>query len=211
MDTHTAERRAAGDRLAAALMPVVLHGLNNTTQLLASLNALLALDRSQALFERRAGDVAYAARVVDELGWVLAVLASASGADVLLERRRSAGLRPLLETVRDALRRDGSDLELPEVLPELEPDVGRGWELPWAVASWLWTARRTATAEFAWSFDTEGEHCRVSCSAGDRAALLELADAIGARLPECRFEITADAPRRLVLHSRWLVTRGERT
>jgi hypothetical protein len=210
METRTRERRAGGDRLAAALMPVVLHGLNNTTQLLASLNALLAIDRSQVLFEGRAGDIAYAARVVDELGWVLAVLASASGADVLLERRRSAGLKPLLETVRDALRRDGSDLELPEILPELEPDVGRGWELPWAVASWLWTARRTSQAEFTWSIDSRGEHCRVACSGGEPAAMHEVSEAIAARLPESRFELDDGAQRCFLVPARWLVAPGAR-
>jgi hypothetical protein len=203
MEARAAEPRTSGDQLAAAMMPVVLHRLNNTTQLLTGLNALLALDRSQSLFERRAEDVAYAARVVDELGWVLAVLASASGADVLLERRRCDGLRPMLETVRDALRRDGSDLELPAALPGLEPEVGHGWELSWAFAAWLWTARRTCAGDFSWSVRWEGDVCRVACSGGDRRALGELALTIGARLGESRFELDGGEPS-FVVPARWL-------
>ena len=82
--------------MAAALLPVLLHRIRNTTQLLSNLNALLALepDGGPALPEGRADDLAAAAGEADELGWLLGVLAGGLGADLLLRRcaRRSLSL-----------------------------------------------------------------------------------------------------------------------
>lgn len=135
------------DPLTSGLLPVVIHQLNNATQLLANFQALLSLGGAEELLRSRSGDLADTAREVHQLGYVLAVIASSSGADLLLERREERGLAWIFDTVRDGLRRDGRDLaESPTPLPLLAPQVGEGWELPWAFAALLYSAGQLVAA-----------------------------------------------------------------
>ena len=121
--------------LVAALLPVILHKLSNATQLLASLNGLLALEGGAELALSRADDLARASTQIEELGWLLAALASASGANLLMERRERRGLELFLRVLRDALRRQGLEFSYPaDTLPELSSRALAGWELPWALS-----------------------------------------------------------------------------
>jgi len=138
--------RLLRDPLAEALFPVLIHRLNNATQILSSLNAVLGAEVGDSLLGGSSKDLADASRDVHELGWLLGVLASAGGADLLLERREKQGLRILVHAVRDGLRRQGRDLEQPgggarsELLPSPAPDADDGWQTPWAIGSVLWSA-----------------------------------------------------------------------
>lgn len=188
-----------GNSLAAALLPHLLHAVNNTTQLLGALSAVADVDRD--VLEERADDLAAAARESRDHGWLLGVLAAELGADVLLARRESDGLRPMVALVRHALRKEGRDLSLPERLPQPAPDVGRGWELPWALGAVLLGAGRDAAPgeRLDWSLRAVGEEHALEVAAplgaGGRAAVaraverlpgLELREGSGAwslRLP----------------------------
>ena len=126
----------SGSALAAALMPVLLHKLSNATQLLSGLNTLLATRGGAQLALARAEDMARASSRIEDLGWILAVIASASDADLVLERRERRGLALFVGVLQEALRRQRRELRVePEELPDLAPGVLSGWELPWGLCS----------------------------------------------------------------------------
>lgn len=187
---------ARGDPLAEAMVPVLLHRLNNATQILTSLNSLLALGPDgRALFEARASDLAYASERVDELGWCLAVAASALGADLLLARRDRAGLVALVDLVGEVLRRDGRALAKPAgALPVLCGDVAHGWQLPWAFASWLWASGSALESGRAleWHVDSADDRVRLVCHAPWSEAHARARDAWQTRLPGAWFERDED-------------------
>ncbi len=187
---------AQRDPLAAALLPILLHGLNNATQVLSSLNALLALDEDGSVLTLRAGDLAHASRQVDELGWLLALVGSASGADVLMARRERAGLRPLVACVRTTLRKESRDLERPErSLPGLATDVADGWQLPWTIGSWLWTSGQSlpAHATLEWGITAQDEHWELHCQAAGTRAHDEIVGRVKSSLPGLEGVRTANA------------------
>jgi hypothetical protein len=146
------------------MLPVLLHRMGNAAQLLTGLDALLAVD--PGALESRADDLASARALVDETGWLLALLASASGARMLLDRRERGGLAPLLACVRACLRREERDLDAVEgALPGLAPDVGEGWQLPWTIASFLYLAGRSGPprSSLPWSLSAGPKVWRFSC------------------------------------------------
>jgi len=148
------------------MLPVLLHRIGNAAQLLSGLDALLAVD--PAALEARAGDLAETSGQVGEIGWLLALAASAIGGNLLLERRERDGLDPLVVCVRACLRREGRDLErAPRRLPRLAPGVGEGWELPWAVGSLLYFGGRSAgeRVPLRWSIEPLREDWRIACTA----------------------------------------------
>jgi hypothetical protein len=169
MDSKSISRKGVGvqvpasapsitDPLGRAMLPVLLHRVGNASQLLTALDGLLEVD-PRAL-ETRSGDLAAVGETVDEIGWLLALLASASGARLLLDRRERGGLVPLVACVRACLRREGRDLAPPSrELPALAPDVGDGWQLPWGFASLLYLAGRAQAprAALAWTLDESAE------------------------------------------------------
>ena len=183
----------AADPLARALMPVLLHRLNNATQVLAGWNSLLGIPAADALLARRADDLADAARTTDDVGWALAVLASAAGADLLLERRSSRGLEPLVAFVREALRRAGRDLAPPAApLPSLASEAtGEPWAAAWVAAAWLHAcgAALPAGATLRWSLGRERDRWTLACEAVDEAAFAAARAAIEARVATCGFEL----------------------
>src|SRR6185295_16118489 len=143
---------------------------------LTALDGLLEVD-PRAL-ETRSGDLVAAGETVDEIGWLLALLASASGARLLLDRRERGGLVPLVACVRACLRREGRDLAAPaRALPGLAPDVGAGWQLPWGIGLLLYLAGRTQVprAALAWTIDESADGWSLACPApqSDDAALFE--------------------------------------
>jgi hypothetical protein len=174
------------DPLTAGLLPVVIHQLNNATQLLANFQALLSLGGADEILRARSGDIADTAQSVHELGYVLAVIASASGADLLLERREARGLDWIFDTVRDALRRDARDLPASSTpLPALSAAVGEGWELPWAFGALLYGAGSALAAgeRLQWRLALQDGAWRLEVADHSRARLGPLADALTQRLP----------------------------
>lgn len=146
--------------LAAGLLPALLHRLANTTQILSGLNSLAALGLGPELWSERAADVEAASEQAHELGYLLAVVGSGAGADLLGERRAPQGLRWTVGLVREGLRRRGLDLGPdPEPWPRLCAAAPEGWRLPWAVAELLWMASADgpADAELGWSLRQAGE------------------------------------------------------
>ena len=156
--------RALRDPLARAMLPVLLHRIGNASQLLSNLEALLEI--RPAALDERSEDLAAAGEIVDDAGWLLALLASASGARLLLDRREAHGLGPLLACVRACLRREGRDLEASSgPLPALAPGVASGWEFPWYVASVLYLSGRELEPQcsLAWAIERAPAVWRVSC------------------------------------------------
>ncbi|MCB9903997.1 MAG: hypothetical protein H6831_06290 [Planctomycetes bacterium] len=174
------------DPLTRGLLPVVIHQLNNATQLLANFQALLTLGDADEILRQRSGDIADTARSVHELGYVLAVIASASGADLLLERREARGLEWMLQTVRDGLRREGRDLAAPSTpLPDLRAAVGEGWELSWAFGALLYVAGRAVPtdARVAWRLEATEHGWRLELDGISTDDLGELWPLVVERLP----------------------------
>jgi hypothetical protein len=136
------------DPWVAGLLPVLLHEFNNQTQLLTGMRAVLELGGADELFVARADDLARAGERARELGYVLAVLGSALGANALLSRRDPRGLRLMLDLVAVAARRREVALQLDrEATPLLAPSALDGWQAPWAVASFTWLAVGRAEQE----------------------------------------------------------------
>ncbi len=147
------------------MLPVLLHRIGNASQLLSNLDALLEV--RPAALDERSEDLAAAGEIVDDAGWLLALLASASGARLLLDRRESHGLAPLLACVRACLRREGRDLDDADgPLPALSPGVASGWELPWYVASVLYLSGRELEPRrsLAWSIERRPSGWRIACA-----------------------------------------------
>jgi len=160
--------RPALDPWVAALLPVLLHEFNNQTQLLTGMRAVLELGGADELFVARADDLARAGERARDLGYVLAVLGSALGADALQARREPRGLRLVLDLVAIAARRREVPFDLDrERTPRLRPSALDGWQPAWALACFAWLAVERAARE------------RCTCSgrwlvASDGAAGLEL-------------------------------------
>jgi hypothetical protein len=160
--------QAVSDPLARAMLPVVLHRVANATQRLNGVSALLAID--PGTLATRSEDLAETSGVVDDSGWLLALIASVHGARLLLARRERQGLRPLVACVRDCLRLEGRDLAEPgSPLPDLAPDVGDGWQLPWSIGTWLYLCGRALEPrrELAWSFKLTSGGSAFECAAGN--------------------------------------------
>ncbi len=93
IEPHSAAADRQVDPFVAGLLPVLLHEFNNQTQLLTGMRAVLELGGADALFFDRAEDLARAGDRARELGYALAVLGSALGANALQSRREALGLR----------------------------------------------------------------------------------------------------------------------
>jgi hypothetical protein len=147
------------------MLPVLLHRIGNASQLLSNLDALLEA-QPDALAER-SEDLAAAGEIVDDSGWLLALLGSACGARLLLDRREAHGLGPLVACVRACLRREGRDLdEAKTSLPDLAPGVASGWELPWYLASVLYLSGRALEPRrsLSWSIERRPDAWRLACA-----------------------------------------------
>src|SRR5258705_6178932 len=204
MDSKSISRKGVGvqvpasapaftDPLARAMLPVLLHRVGNAAQLLTALDALVAVD-ARAL-ETRSGDLASVGESVDEIGWLLALLASASGARLLLDRRERSGLVPLVACVRACLRREGRDLADPgHALASLATGVGDGWQLPWAVGSLLYLAGRALPPRgaLAWTIETSGDGWSVACAAPSRDAFDRWARWVARELAPARCAIEGE-------------------
>ena len=195
---------AGTDPLTRALMPVVLHQMANATQLLAGLEAVLSMEGGEALFEERADDLARTSLDVEDLGWVMAVLGSAVGADLLLARRQPRGLEILLPLVGKALHRaERPALAMPPGLPQLAPAALDGWQTPWAVASLLLAAGEDAeTAAPSWELTLAAEGWRLTVAKGE--TVMARAPSVLERTPGARVEEGTEHLH-LILPADWLL------
>jgi len=178
--------------LAGALLPVLLHRIRNTTQLVTGVNAVLALDDPAAagpLSAARGEDLAQASREAEELGWLLAVLSGGLGADLAGGRLEPGGLASTLQLVREALRRGGRELALGGPWPRLA-SAARGAALCLTAAELVWRAGSAAeAAEVGCERDGEGWQLWMRCEAAQQLEhpLRESAR----RLPEARLAVDA--------------------
>ena len=126
------------DPVARVLLPVLLHEVNNATQLLVGLRAILELPGGEAMFNSRADDLGRTSHMMDDLGFALAVVATAGGANMLLARRDERSVRILWDLTKQALTRGGgvtiTDLGEP---PLIASAALGGWQLTWSVAALL--------------------------------------------------------------------------
>ncbi|MEL6430923.1 MAG: hypothetical protein AAFZ87_12550 [Planctomycetota bacterium] len=146
------EPNPTSDPVTRALLPALLHEINGATQLLVGLRAVLDLPQGEGMFAKRAPDLAETSERVHELGFAMAVLATASGADMLMARRERRGLHVLMDLARRAVSRvGGAPIEVRGETPLLRPDVLDGWQVPWAGAAlvalvpgriWTWEGSR---------------------------------------------------------------------
>lgn len=92
-------------RFARAVLPALLHDVNNTTQRLVAVRAVL--DLGVASLAGEAGeDLGWAATRSHEHGWLLGVIGAALGVDVAGERHAPGGLRAVLKLAAAGLARE---------------------------------------------------------------------------------------------------------
>jgi hypothetical protein len=178
-------RRTAGERLAAGLLPVLLHRIHNNTQLLVALRSVIDV-APDGLAARSGADLSAAGEDAHEQGWLLGVLAGALGADLLLSREEPRGLEPMLRLVRDGLRREGHDLawragEVPLLAVRGELRSAR---LCAAIATLAWDAARAI----------EGAPLELAFEVGDEAAIARGSDGGGLELDEVFRELAPPLP-----------------
>lgn len=117
---------APADELARALLPALLHRLNNVTQVLAGLNSLVRVTGSPAALEERAGDLQHAGGALEQLGWLVGALARGMGTGIGSAREDGRALEWLVDLLTEALRREGRKLAGPRVLPRA--DFAQSWD-----------------------------------------------------------------------------------
>jgi hypothetical protein len=180
------------DPLAEQLLPVLMHRMNNTTQLLSNLEALGRVTGGTDWVSERSQDLSSASVDVDEIGYLLAVVASAKGADLLLARRVAGGLRIMVDAVSDVARRRGRELRIPSHgVPEQSAHIHEGWELPWAVGALLLKAalNQAEGEPLDWQLlQEEGSWVLVSSGTMDDG-FVGLRDLVLQRLPESHLDV----------------------
>ncbi len=190
MDTDSAALRSS-DPLAVALLPVLLHKLAGATQLLSGLNALLGIEGGEEFALTRSDDLGAASKTAHDLGWLMAVLASAGGANLLLERREPRGIEIVLDVLADALRRSGRELRgVGLAPPALAPGALDGWQVPWSVGTLLLSAANDLPPDepLEWSLEPiDDGGVRLTAKAGD--AVARIAPLVTERLPGARLAV----------------------
>lgn len=147
----------SSDPLVAQLLPVVVHEVNNATQLLVGLKAMLEIPGGEALFASRANDLASASTRMADLGFAMAILATAAGADMLMARRDPRSIAILWDLAIKAVQRDtGLDVAVTGAPPRTRPDALDGWQVAWSVASLPVICAGSSGAQ-AWSWSWRGD------------------------------------------------------
>ena len=177
MDSKSISRKGVGvqvpasapapgpDELARALLPSLLHELNNVTQVIAGVNSLVRLSGSAAPLVQCAGNLEHAGGALARLGWLVHALSRALGAPLGSDRREEHALEWLLQLVVESLRREGRALAPATALPRLPASCSL--EQCWDVAGRLLAAAAAApdAAALAWRVELAGErlvlHCEV--------------------------------------------------
>jgi hypothetical protein len=158
-------------------LPVLLHRLNNVTQVFSGLNSLLTVTKDASLLTERAGDLEYAGAQLHRLGWVVGMIGASQGADLLLARREAQALRWSLAALCELYGREGRRLELPERLPRVAPTEDEP-RVCWELLVWVRAHASPAQSRIlleatdeAWVFRVEGVAAEHRLP---RAALVEL-------------------------------------
>ncbi len=174
---------STSDPVAKVLLPVLVHEVNNTTQLLVGLRALLDIPGGDALFAERTEDLARASQRMDELGFALAVLASANGSNMLLARRDERAISILWRLAVQSLERSGeAKVAVFGDPPLMASSALDGWQLPWSAAAVLLVASE-ATGVDSWRWRWEDDGRLVGRCASDIRELEALLTAIAERVP----------------------------
>lgn len=203
---------AAGEELAAALLPRIVERLGDARKGYDELCARIDVGPEKALAdERLLAWLEPTQREGDGLGWTLGVLACATGSDLLLARREVDALRHTAGTAALALGHQGVDVRpWPDELPRVRTGDGEGWELSLVVGLAFWRAGcrardgagdgslrwRAAAGEGAWWLELPG----VVFDGADEPWL----DVVKRRLPELGLESRADRTL-LRLPAEWIV------
>ena len=184
-------------------MPVLLHKLNNATQYVTGLSTLLSLfpadEGGEGGLELPGGDpsagLADAAQRVDDLGWALAVVATAEGADLVLERREPRGVDVFLWLLAEALNKSGVQMRPRATGWRVAHDALDGWQVPWGAATFVHGAaqggRETGAPEL------RPRDLAWECGPGPGGGLwiaapapsVEVLDEVRALLPGARVEV----------------------
>ena len=196
-------------RLAAALLPALVHRINNTTQLLVVLRAVLS-DPDAEVLAQAGPDLAQAARAAEEQGWLLGLLARSLGTDLLLAREERDGLGVTLGLLAETLRRERKELTLPTSLPTmtLVPGSPRTAALCLDIAALVWESCVELDGEFALSLACERDvWCMRLTRADGVRARAEFASGDCAR---CGARLHEDGVGwRLELPGAWFVERAD--
>lgn len=180
--------RALDPRLASALLPALLHRIQNTTQLLMALRSMLARDDALAS-EDLGSSLAHASRSTDAQGWLVGLLARSMGSDVLLVREERDALRLALGLVADAVRHSRGELRLPKRWPRLTLCEGspRSADLALGVSAFVWASHVAGTpgsrlelsrGEDGWTLELDPARPLEACAAFEGSTL----ERCGARL-----------------------------
>lgn len=186
-------RPGVGDPLVARLLPVLMHRLNNATQLMSNLHAMGQYEPETDWLKSHCDDLAECSVGIEQAGYLLAVLASSSGANLLLERREERGVEIMVRAVLEAVRRDGGQIQgTPRELPNQSPQVHNGWELPWAFGSLLYQSTcgpETEGVPLDWQLLREESTWVLVCSLVPDDHFESLQPLLAARLPETQLDV----------------------
>ncbi len=160
--------RSRNPRLAEALIPALVHRINNTTQLLVLLRLVLA-EPDDGVLTSAGPSLAHASREAEEQGWLLGLLARSLGTDLLLAREERDGLAATLKLLAEALQRQRKQLALPERVPMMTMADGgpRSAALCLDLAALVWESCEALDGAFSLSLAREGERWAVRLSRAD--------------------------------------------
>jgi len=198
------------DPLSRALVAVILHDIANTTQYLKVLNAMLSESGAPA---RVLDGLPETTNEVEDLGFVLGMVAFGAGADILHDRARRDGLDVLLAFVKRALRHEQRDLAANATpLPRVRIDApDRGRLATWASARFVFAAARGRSlsaqeaAELTFVFDVHSNHVRLACRVPPCAEIERCAQELQALSADIAFESDATTST-LVMPARFFET-----
>lgn len=154
--------------LAGKLLPVLLHKLNNVTQVFSGLNSLLAVTGDPALLVERAGDLEHAGAQLHRLGWLVGMIGASQGADLLLARREALGLRWSLEALAELCAREQVRLELPAQLPRVCPQENEA-AICWDLLLWIRSQPAQPVLRLSWTRTSDQWIFRLEGSAASHA------------------------------------------
>ena len=194
-DGATARR---SDPVSRALLPILLHEVNNATQLLVGLRALLGIPGGEEMFAQRADDLARTSRTMDDLGFALAVIATAGGANMLMARRLDRGLEILWSLAVRSIQRDGQGTVTGEP-PRIAPRALDGWQVPWAGAALVIAGQYQVNT---WRWESSGHLL------GDAEIERDALRAIAERVPGSELHATAGETR-WSLPAAWIRTTSD--
>ena len=178
----------SSDPLVAHLLPVVVHEVNNATQLLVGLKAMLEIPGGEALFAARANDLAATSVRMSDLGFAMAVLATAAGADMLMARRDARSVEILWGLAMKAVQREsGAEVQVDGSPPLTRPDALDGWQVAWAAASLPIICANSGVGDV-WSWEWRAEGSLVGRSRSTATVGTGLLDALVERAPGLRVE-----------------------